>query len=124
MSVGVLRILIEGGLKVALGGAVIAGQVSGFAGAGKCLRIGGVVVENFAILLERTSVVLRLHEELGGLQVSNGVGRQRGGEGHKLRFCVGECVFLQQELNEFDAGVGAIGIGIGVPDSIHGIVIV
>ena len=32
--------------------------------------------------------------------------------------------FLQQKLDEFDAGLAAIGVGVGVPDSVHGVVIV
>ncbi len=56
--------------------------------------------------------------------MSGGIGRQRSGEGQEFRFRFVGSSFLEQELDEFDAGLVAVGIRVGLPDSIHGIVVV
>src|SRR5579872_2190651 len=53
-----------------------------------------------------------------------GIGRKGGGERHQLRFSIRAGVFRAPELNQFDAGLTAVGIRIGGPDSVHGVVIV
>ena len=77
-----------------------------------------------SILGERAGVVLSLLEKLRGLEMRGGIGRQGRGQGHEFRIGLGARVFLEQELDQFDASFVAVGVGIGVPDSVHGIVVV
>ena len=53
-----------------------------------------------------------------------GIGRQSGGEGDEFGIGLGARVLFEQKLDQFDAGAIAIGIGIGIPDSVHGVVVV
>ncbi len=53
-----------------------------------------------------------------------GIWRQGRGQGHEFRFGFGGRAFLEQELDQFDARPAAVRVGVGVPDSIHGVVVV
>src|SRR5271155_4117544 len=53
-----------------------------------------------------------------------GIGRQRGCEGDEFGFGIVESTFVEQELYELNAGIGAVGVGLSVPDSVHRIVVI
>ena len=110
--------------KIALGSGVVAGAVRSVAGSSQSSGVLGIEAENFLILGECAGVVLGLREELPGPEMSSGIGRQGRGEGHEFGFCFVGSVLLEQELDEFNASFAAVGVGVGVPDSVHGIVVV
>jgi len=85
----VLGIGVDGGLQIALSGAVIAGVVSGAACAREGRGVSGVEAENFLILGERAGIILSLLEELRGTEMGRGIGRQGDGESHEFGFGLG-----------------------------------
>ncbi len=52
------------------------------------------------------------------------IGRQGRGECDDFGFGAGRGISLQEKLDEFDTDVAAVGVGIGVPDAVHGVVVV
>ncbi len=111
-------------MQIALGAAVVAREVGGFAGPGESIGIFGLDVEDFFVLGERARIVQSLPKKLCGLKMLGRIGRESGGERDEFGIGLGACAFFKQKLDQFDASAIAVGVEVGSPDSVHGIVIV
>ncbi len=56
--------------------------------------------------------------------MKRGVGRQKGGQGNKFRLRLSAGTFPQEKFDKFQACVAAVGVRVGAPDPIHGVMVV
>src|SRR5216683_3254183 len=121
---GILRVGLDRLLQIALRRAVMSGAIGGLAGTGEGHGVTTIQAKDLLVFEKSIAVILGLGEKLRGLKMKLWIGWQGCGKGYQFRLSLRACAFLQKEFDQLHASFAPISIGIGAPDTVHGIVVV
>ena len=95
----------------------------GLPGAEKCGGIVAVFLQHVLKFGKGAIVVLGAVEHFGHAEMERGIFRKRGQDADQLGLGLLQRAFLQEELDQFEASLAAVGVRIELPHSINCIVI-
>ena len=108
--------------EILLGGAVAAETESGFTGAGEGEKIFRIDLKNALVGVEGVAGIVDGGEELGSLEEVGRPGGLRLHETEDFGLRHGKGFLPGEEVDEFQAGRAAVGIGVGGPDAVNSVV--